>query len=177
MKSQIITASFRLSRFSPGKELTLFLRRSRSLPKAGRCLSRLFRTTLYYNTTVVRLQYFDGNGYSHYRLVHESPSSVGTLGGTEIKYVKTFEYVNGTKIKVTGNGNTTLSLNVTTNQNRTFNYTQSAFVNGTHTFIVPYSTNWTSYGMKTGNAYNVTVGNSTKSIAVSESDVTQWKRA
>ena len=129
----------------------------------------------YYNTTVVRLQYFDGNGYSHYRLVHESPSSVGTLGGTEIKYVKTFEYVNGTKIKVTGNGNTTLSLNVTTNQNRTFNYTQSAFVNGTHTFIVPYSTNWTSYGMKTGNAYNVTVGNSTKSIAVSESDVTSGK--
>jgi asparagine N-glycosylation enzyme membrane subunit Stt3 len=89
--------------------------------------------------------------------------------------VKTFEYVNGTKIKVAGNGNTTLSLNVTTNQNRTFNYTQSAFVNGTHTFIVPYSTNWTSYGMKTGNAYNVTVGNSTKSIAVSESDVTSGK--
>jgi asparagine N-glycosylation enzyme membrane subunit Stt3 len=129
----------------------------------------------YYNTTVVRLHYYDGNGYSHYRLVHESPTSVGTLGGTEIKYVKTFEYVNGTKIKVTGNGNTTLSLNVTTNQNRTFNYTQSAFVNGTHTFIVPYSTNWTSYGMKTGNAYNVTVGNSTKSIAVSESDVTSGK--
>jgi asparagine N-glycosylation enzyme membrane subunit Stt3 len=108
-------------------------------------------------------------------LVHESPTSVGTLGGTEIKYVKTFEYVNGTKIKVAGNGNTTVSLNVTTNQNRTFNYTQSAFVNGTHTFIVPYSTNWTSYGMKTGNAYNVTVGNSTKSIAVSESDVTSGK--
>ena len=129
----------------------------------------------YYNTTVVRLQYYDGNGYSHYRLVHESPTSVGTLGGTEIKYVKTFEYVNGTKIKVAGNGNTTVSLNVTTNQNRTFNYTQSAFVNGTHTFIVPYSTNWTSYGMKTGNAYNVTVGNSTKSIAVSESDVTSGK--
>jgi dolichyl-diphosphooligosaccharide--protein glycosyltransferase len=129
----------------------------------------------YYNTTVFRLQFYDGNGYSHYRLVHESPSSVGTFGGTEIKYVKTFEYVNGTKITVRGNGNATLSLNVTTNQNRTFNYTQSAVINGTHTFVVPYSTNWTAYGMQTGDAYNVTVGNSTKSIVVSESDVTSGK--
>jgi dolichyl-phosphooligosaccharide-protein glycotransferase len=125
----------------------------------------------YYNTTVVRLHYLDGNGYSHYRLIHESPSSVGTLGGTEIKAVKIFEYVNGAKIAVRGNGNATLSLNVTTNQNSTFNYTQSAVINGTHTFVVPYSTNWTSYGMQTANAYNVTVGNSTKLIAVSESDV------
>jgi len=125
----------------------------------------------YYNTTVVRLHYMDGNGFSHYRLIHESPSSVGTLGGTEIKAVKIFEYVNGAKIAVKGNGNATLSLNVTTNQNSTFNYTQSAVINGTYTFIVPYSTNWTSYGMQTANAYNVTVGNSTKSIAVSESDV------
>jgi asparagine N-glycosylation enzyme membrane subunit Stt3 len=100
---------------------------------------------------------------------------MATLGGTEIKYVKTFEYVNGTKITVTGNGNATLTLPVTTNQNRTFNYTQSAFVNGTHTFIVPYSTNWTSFGMKTDNAYNVTVGNSTKSITVSENDVISGK--
>jgi len=40
---------------------------------------------------------------------------------------------------------------------------------------VPYSTNWTSFGMKTDNAYNVTVGNSTKSITVSENDVISGK--
>jgi dolichyl-diphosphooligosaccharide--protein glycosyltransferase len=154
-----------------GKGIDPFLTTQAYYTQSGTVGQQLVPTNAYYNSTVVRLQYYDGNGYSHYRLVHESPSSVGTLGGPEIKYVKTFEYVNGTKITVTGNGNATLTLPVTTNQNRTFNYTQSAFVNGTHTFIVPYSTNWTSYGMQTGNAYNVTVGNSTKSIAVSESDV------
>jgi dolichyl-diphosphooligosaccharide--protein glycosyltransferase len=158
-----------------GKGVDTFFTTQPQLTQSGQVTQQTVPNDLYYNTTVVRLQYYDGNGYSHYRLVHESPTSVGTLGGTAIKYVKTFEYVNGTKIKVTGNGNATLSLPVTTNQNRTLNYTQSAFINGTHTFIVPYSTNWTSYGMQTGNAYNVTVGNSTKSIAVSESDVTSGK--
>ncbi len=158
-----------------GKGVDTFFMTSPRLSSSGQVTQQVVPNDLYYNSTVVRLQYYDGNGYSHYRLVHESPSSVGTIGGTEIKYVKTFEYVNGSKITVRGNGNATLSLNVTTNQNRTLNYTQSAFVNGTHTFIVPYSTNWTSNGMKTGNAYNVTVGNSTKSIAVSENDVINGK--
>jgi oligosaccharyl transferase (archaeosortase A-associated) len=158
-----------------GKGVDTFLTTQSYYTQSGTVGQQLVPTNAYYNSTVVRLQYYDGNGYSHYRLVHESPSSIGTLGGTEIKYVKTFEYVNGTKITVTGNGNATLTLPVTTNQNRTFNYTQSAFVNGTHTFIVPYSTNWTSFGMKTDNAYNVTVGNSTKSITVSENDVISGK--
>jgi dolichyl-diphosphooligosaccharide--protein glycosyltransferase len=112
-----------------GKGVDTFYTTQPQLTQSGQVSQQTVPNELYYNTTVVRLQYFDGNGYSHYRLVHESPSSVGTLGGTEIKYVKTFERVNGAKIKVTGNGNATLSLNVTTNQNRTFNYTQSAFVN------------------------------------------------
>jgi dolichyl-phosphooligosaccharide-protein glycotransferase len=158
-----------------GNGVDTFLTTQAQLDQSGAVTQQVVPSAAYYNTTVVRLQYLDGNGYSHYRLVHESPSSVGTLGGTEIKAVKIFEYVNGANITVRGNGNATLSLNVTTNQNRTFNYTQSAVVNGTHTFVVPYSTNWTSYGMQTGNAYNVTVGNSTKSIAVSESDVISGK--
>ncbi len=158
-----------------GKGVDTFYTTQSYLDENGSVKQQTVPNDVYYNTTVVRLHYLDGNGYSHYRLIHESPHSIGTLGGTEIKYVKIFEYVNGTKINVRGNGNATLSLNVTTNQNRTFNYTQSAVVNGTHTFIVPYSTNWTSYGMQTGNAYNVTVGNSTKSIAVSENDVISGK--
>ncbi|MEI7827971.1 MAG: hypothetical protein WCI87_09305, partial [Euryarchaeota archaeon] len=158
-----------------GKGVDTFYTTQSYLDENGSVQQQTVPNDVYYNTTVVRLHYLDGNGFSHYRLIHESPHSIGTLGGTEIKYVKIFEYVNGTKINVRGNGNATLSLNVTTNQNRTFNYTQSAVVNGTHTFIVPYSTNWTSYGMQTGNAYNVTVGNSTKSIAVSESDVINGK--
>ena len=81
----------------------------------------------------------------------------------------------GANITVRGNGNATVSLKVVTNQNRTFNYTQSAIINGSHTFVVPYSTNWTLYGVQTGNAYTVTVGNVTQSLAVSESDVTSGK--
>lgn len=154
-----------------GNGVDKFFTTQAQLDQSGQVTQQVVPNNAFYNTTVVRLQDLDGNGYSHYRLIHESQASIGTLGGTEIKAVKIFEYVNGTKIAVRGNGNATLSLNVTTNQNRTFNYTQSAVINGTHTFVVPYSTNWTSYGMQTGNAYNVTVGNSTKSIAVSESDV------
>jgi len=141
----------------------------------GQVTEQMVPSDAYYNTTVVRLQDLDGNGYSHYRLIHESPGTVGTLGGTDIKAVKTFEYVKGAKIKVRGKGNATLSLNVTTNQDRTFKYTQSAALNGSHTFVVPYSTQGMPYGIKTAHAYTITVGNATKSIAVPERDVTNGK--
>ena len=154
-----------------GQGVDTFVTTQAQLDQNGQVTQQLVPTDAYYNTMVVRLQYEDGSGLSHYRLIHESPNSVGTIGATEIKAVKTFEYVEGAKIAVHGNGNATLSLNVTTNQNRTFNYTQSAPLNGTHVFVVPYSTNGMPYGMKTDPAYKVTVGNVTKEIAVSESDV------
>ncbi len=143
---------------------------------SGQISEQVVPNEAFYNTTVVKLQDFDGNGYSHYRLIHESPTTIGTLGGTDVKAVKTFEYVKGATIVVQGKGNATLSLNVTTNQNRTFNYTQNALLNGSHAFVVPYSTSGMPYGMKTGSAYTITVGNSTKSVAVSESDVVNGKQ-
>jgi oligosaccharyl transferase (archaeosortase A-associated) len=158
-----------------GKGVETFLAPQEYYTQSGAVSQQLVPTAAYYNSTVVRLEYLDGNGYGHYRLVHESKSTVGTFGGTEVKYVKIFEYVTGANITVRGNGNATVSLKVVTNQNRTFNYTQSAIINGSHTFVVPYSTNWTFSGMQTGGAYTVTVGNSTQSIAVSESDVTTGK--
>jgi asparagine N-glycosylation enzyme membrane subunit Stt3 len=126
---------------------------------------------LYEETVVTKMQYDDGNGYSHYRLIHESPGTAGTFGGTDVKAVKTFEVVKGAKITVNGIGNATISLNVTTNQNRTFDYTQSAPINGTFTFVVPYSTDGMPYGIKTDGAYAISVGNLTKTLAVKESDV------
>jgi dolichyl-diphosphooligosaccharide--protein glycosyltransferase len=154
-----------------GQGVDTFLTTQAQYDQNGTLTQQTVPTDAYYNTTVVRLQYEDGNGYSHYRLIHESPTTVGTLGETDIKAVKTFEYVEGARIAVHGNGNATLSLNVTTNQNRTFNYTQSAQVNGTNVFVVPYSTTGMPYGIKTDPAYKVTVGNATKEIAVSEIDV------
>jgi len=58
----------------------------------------------YYKTMVVRLHVFNGEGFTspygdqiepleHYRLVYESPTTVGTAEGREIRYVKIFEYV------------------------------------------------------------------------------------
>jgi dolichyl-diphosphooligosaccharide--protein glycosyltransferase len=154
-----------------GQGVDMFLTTQAQLTQSGQVTQQTVPTPAYSNTTVVKLQYEDGNGYSHYRLIHESTTTVGTLGGTEIKAVKIFEYVDGARIAVSGKGNATLSLNVTTNQNRTFTYTQSAQLNGTHVFVVPYATIGMPYGIKTDPAYKVTVGNATKEIAVSESDV------
>jgi dolichyl-diphosphooligosaccharide--protein glycosyltransferase len=155
-----------------GQGLDTFLTTQAQLTQSGQVTQQTVPTAAYSNTTVVKLQYEDGNGYSHYRLIHESNTTVGTLpDGTEIQAVKIFEYVEGARIAVSGNGNATLTLNVTTNQNRTFTYTQSAQLNGTHVFVVPYSTIGMPYGIKTDPAYKVTVGNVTKEIAVSESDI------
>ncbi|MGZ4940969.1 MAG: oligosaccharyl transferase, archaeosortase A system-associated [Halobacteriota archaeon] len=159
-----------------GQGVDSFFTTQPQVTSSGQVTEQAVPNDAYYNTTVVRLQDFDGNGYSHYRLIHESPTSIGTLGGTDVKAVKTFEYVKGATILVNGKGNATLSLNVTTNQNRTFNYTQSALLNGSHAFVVPYSTSGMPYGMQTGSAYTITVGNSTKSVAVSESDVVNGKQ-
>jgi dolichyl-diphosphooligosaccharide--protein glycosyltransferase len=155
-----------------GQGLDTFLTTQAQLTQSGQVTQQTVPTAAYSNTTVVKLQYEDGNGYSHYRLIHESNTTVGTLpDGTEIQAVKIFEYVEGARIAVSGNGNATLTFNVTTNQNRTLTYTQSAQLNGTHVFVVPYATIGMPYGIKTDPAYKVTVGNVTKEIAVSESDV------
>jgi dolichyl-diphosphooligosaccharide--protein glycosyltransferase len=137
----------------------------------GRIIEQTVPNELYQKTVVVKMQYDDGNGYSHYRLIHESPNTTGTVGGADVKAVKTFEVVKGARITVTGTGNATISLNVTTNQNRTFTYTQSSPINGIHTFIVPYSTVDMPYGIKTDSTYTISVGNSTKTLSVKEDDV------
>ncbi|MDI6859011.1 MAG: oligosaccharyl transferase, archaeosortase A system-associated [Methanocellales archaeon] len=63
----------------------------------------------YYKTMVVRLHFFNGENFTspygdqiepleHYRLVYESPTTVGTIEGREIRYVKIFEYVPGENV-------------------------------------------------------------------------------
>jgi len=58
----------------------------------------------YYKTMVIRLHFFNGENFTspygdqiepleHYRLVYESSTTVGTIEGREIRYVKIFEYV------------------------------------------------------------------------------------
>ena len=88
----------------------------------------------------------------HFRLVHESstyvvPVDSYTIGVTDANgggtaWVKTFEYVEGAVIK----GNGIISIDVTTNNGRTFTYRQ---VSENGQFVVPYATGQTGE-IKTG---------------------------
>jgi asparagine N-glycosylation enzyme membrane subunit Stt3 len=77
----------------------------------------------------------------HYRLVHESDTAVTSSGQ---KYVKIFEHVPGATI--TGNASpgteVVISVPITTNRGRTFEYRQSnvADSDGKFSLVVPYST-------------------------------------
>ncbi|PXF51310.1 MAG: hypothetical protein C4B55_02630 [Candidatus Methanophagaceae archaeon] len=125
-------------------------------------------TAKYYSTMEARLHLFDGTGVElgkdlylqplrHYRLVHESPStiiSMGWQGGQEIKFVKVFEYVKGARVEgsVEGtapNGSVVeISTNVTSNQGREFVYSARTLSNGTYSFVVPYSTEGTDFELE-----------------------------
>ncbi|HTY53484.1 MAG TPA: oligosaccharyl transferase, archaeosortase A system-associated [Methanomicrobiales archaeon] len=103
----------------------------------------------------------------HYRLVHESPSSVFsniTSDVPDIKYVKVFEYVKGAHIK----GQGTIALDLITNQGRKFTYRQES-VNGE--WVVPYSTQGNPYEVMALGKYRVE--GSTRTVDVPESAVMQ----
>ena len=85
----------------------------------------------------------------HYRLVHESPTNVlQGQGGADLKYVKTFEYVPGAKIR----GDGIIAIELESDQGRKFTYMQES-VNGE--FNVPYSTGSDNYGTKVLSDYTV----------------------
>jgi dolichyl-diphosphooligosaccharide--protein glycosyltransferase len=84
----------------------------------------------------------------HYRLVHESPTNVFNSPTIDLKYVKTFEYVKGARIK----GDGIIEVPVVTNTGRKFTYRQES-INGE--FIVPYSTTGNPYEVKTTGSYRI----------------------
>jgi len=85
----------------------------------------------------------------HYRLVHESPTNVlDPTSGYDVKYVKTFEYVKGARIK----GEGFIEIPIKTNTGREFVYVQES-VNGE--FIVPYSTIGNPYSVAATNKYHI----------------------
>jgi len=114
----------------------------------------------------------------HYRLVHESESTVTYTGQ---KYVKTFEHVPGATVigKAPAGTNVSISVPIITNQNREFTYSQSntTDANGNFTLVVPYSTDGPSAsGTKfdTGPArsyYELTAGDKVYDVKVPEEDV------
>jgi dolichyl-diphosphooligosaccharide--protein glycosyltransferase len=84
----------------------------------------------------------------HYRLVHESPTSVASSNTSDIRYVKVFEYVKGAHIKGSG----IIDLPLVTNQGRNFTYSQAS-VNGE--FVVPYATTGDASGVHATGSYRI----------------------
>ncbi|MDD4484559.1 MAG: oligosaccharyl transferase, archaeosortase A system-associated, partial [Methanoregula sp.] len=84
----------------------------------------------------------------HYRLVHESPTTVFSSGTPDIKYVKVFEYVSGAHIKGTG----VIELPLVTNTGRNFTYRQES-INGE--FVVPYATSGSAGGVTATGKYRI----------------------
>jgi len=89
---------------------------------------------------------------THFRLVHESPTRASPEELPDIRYVKTFEYVQGAHVA----GEGILEIPVQTNTGRTFTYRQES-VNGS--FILPYPTNASVGDVRTLGSYkNVQTG-------------------
>jgi len=147
-------------------------------------------TPKYFSTMEARLHIFDGRGVQlsediylepllHYRLVHESTSTIITIGGQEVKFVKIFEYVPGAKIvgSAPDGTNALINVEVKTNQGRTFNYIQATTSNnGTYEFIVPYSTEGpvaggTQFDAMPVGPYTIIIGDMVGEIRVTEEQV------
>ncbi len=126
----------------------------------------------FFATMLSRLYVFDGDGLSHYRLIYESKTTA--IKSPDIKYVKIFEYVSGTIIsgKTSIDGGIKVTLNILTNQGRTFAYTQQTVAkNGRYEIIVPYSTQGSKYETKPVGDYIIQYANASKAVSVSEDDV------
>jgi dolichyl-phosphooligosaccharide-protein glycotransferase len=113
----------------------------------------------------------------HYRLVHESETSV-TYDGQ--KFVKTFEHVPGAVISGNATPGTyvSLALPIMTNRNRAFIYRQSntADSNGMYKLVVPYSTegpalNGTNFDVVPVGPYQLLIGDRKYEVEVPESFV------
>ncbi len=127
--------------------------------------------------------YCGGTGLKHYRLIHESPSSAASLSdGTDIKYVKTFEYVKGANIIIDLSNNSSIdsgsmTIGLMTNQGREFNYAQSrSVIDNKLTFTVPYSTEGavpggTQFAVLPTIKYVLSAGNITMNVSVNEKQV------
>lgn len=110
----------------------------------------------------------------HYRLVHESESSVTSTGQ---KLVKTFEHVPGAVVQGSAAPGTRVVAQapIVTNMNRAFLYQQSntSDADGRFTLVLPYSTegpiaNGTNFDTKPMSAYQLYVGDRQAELRVPE---------
>ncbi len=129
----------------------------------------------FFATMLSRLHVFDGDGLVHYRLIYESNTTA--IRSPDIKYVKIFEYVPGAAISgKASDGDLKITLNVITNQGRTFVYSQHVTArNGRYEIKVPYSTRGGKYETKTLSDYIILDANAAKAVSVNEQDVLEGR--
>jgi oligosaccharyl transferase (archaeosortase A-associated) len=128
----------------------------------------------FFETMLSRLHVFDGDGLSHYRLIYESKTTA--IRNPDIKYVKIFEYVPGATISGKTDGDVKVTVNITTNQGRTFVYTQQVIAKGgKYEIKVPYSTRGNVYGTKSLGDYTIQNANVSKVVSVNELDVQEGR--
>jgi dolichyl-diphosphooligosaccharide--protein glycosyltransferase len=156
---------------------------------------QLLPSTRYYNSMEARLQFFDGDGFKHYRLVHETWADQtdevtykriynlffeGNIPEVNTGFVKIFEYVKGANVTGTASPNEAVKISATiiTGQNRTFEYSQSTTSDsqGRYGFTVPYSTDGsipggTQFDTAPSSPYKLSYGNTTKEVRVKEEAV------
>ncbi len=139
----------------------------------------------YYKTVYARLYLLDGSsienplkvrddGLSHYRLVYESKTAGSNA--IDVKRIKIFEYVPGAVIKGVTSSHTGLEISVpvSTNVNRTFNYISNTVsdAGGNFSLVVPYATEETSYETgPTGNYALLINGIVVKNISITEQQI------
>ncbi len=143
-----------------------------------------------FNTMEIRLHFLDGDRFdlakgapegnylTRYRLIYESPMIAGTFAGNQIHYIKIFEYVKGARIKgeAPAGVEVNLTLNVTSNQGRSFVYKQHTISNGSFEFVVPYSNTepipgGTNFEVRSREPYKIEFENTIKEVIVTEEDV------
>ncbi|HPP78995.1 MAG TPA: oligosaccharyl transferase, archaeosortase A system-associated, partial [Methanospirillum sp.] len=115
----------------------------------------------------------DVSALRHFRLIYESSMNSSHLFSPDsdprllrVPYIKVFEYVPGARIP----GEGTIVVEMITNTGREFIYQQKS-QNGE--FIVPYSTEENTFGVRTKGKYHIV--ETGREFAVSERDV-KWGR-
>lgn len=130
-------------------------------------------TEKFLGSTLARCHLFDCQGLSHLRLIYESEPKVGSV--LPVNQVKIFERVSGARIAGTSNADEPVVavLNVTTNQEREFQYTKNAVPrNGRYEMTVSYSTEGEG-GVRAIGPYLVSSGGNSQLVDVGEEDVLQ----
>jgi len=113
-------------------------------------------------TTLSRLYVMDGSEMSRFRLIYESPTSIGGDGTPIERMVKIFEYVPGAVIRVATQPDQMVGvrLNMTSNQGRPFAYVNEGVLQASgYEIRVPYSTE-KKYDTHATGPYLVFSGNS-----------------